>query len=223
MSNNLIGKFELKILSVCLALLALANILNLVLGMPFWPITRLIHLGSDENAAAWFSSILFFIASIVAYDCWKLARAQAIKNCYLILYFAMLLAFMSLDELARIHETLGDDLAKLTGLNDASFAKNANWVWIGGPVIILIFGYVLYNLKSLFQTSPFSFKVLIIAFACIVVGGVFLESLTNFLNHDNLKLLWDIEVIFEETLEMLGSILIIYSLIIWRDDTIKRI
>lgn len=218
-----IQTFEIKILATCVFLLALANILNLIFGMPFWPITRLIDLGSDENLSAWFSSILLFIASLVGYDCWKVAKYKLLKNRNMILLFAFLLTFMSLDELARIHETIGDDLAKLTGLNNADIAKNANWVWLGGPVIILIFLYCTYALKDLFIGSMYSFKLLIAGMVSIVLGGVFLESSINFLHHEEDKLMWDIEIIVEEILEMTGSILILYALVLWRDEEFRSI
>ena len=54
-------------------------------------------------------------------------------------------------------------------------------------------------------------------FGLIVVGGVILESTINFLNHEDLQWLWDLEVVVEETLEMLGSLTLAYALCVWRD------
>jgi hypothetical protein len=53
------------------------------------------------------------------------------------------------------------------------------------------------------------------------LGGVFAESTINFLNQEELKWVWDIEVVLEESLEMMGTIFISYSLIRWRDGLIK--
>jgi len=55
----------------------------------------------------------------------------------------------------------------------------------------------------------------------IILGGVILESTINFLNHEELQWLWNIEIIVEESLEMIGTLFIAYALIVWRDGAIK--
>ena len=47
--------------------LAIANLLNQAVGTPFWTITRLIDLGSDGNAAAWYSSVLLLAGAYVVW------------------------------------------------------------------------------------------------------------------------------------------------------------
>lgn len=47
---------ELKYLTIATLLLSVANIVDLLSSHPFWPITRLINLGSDQNLAAWFGN-----------------------------------------------------------------------------------------------------------------------------------------------------------------------
>ncbi len=57
-----------------------------------------------------------------------------------------------------------------------------------------------------------------LGFSSIILGGVILEATINFLNHQNLQWIWDIEVIIEESLEMLGSLLIAYAGIMLLDS-----
>ena len=60
-----------------------------------------------------------------------------------------------------------------------------------------------------------------LGFALIVLGGVVLESTINWLNHDDLQWVWDVEIVVEESLEMMGTISIIFSFLRWRDETHK--
>ena len=46
----------------------------------------------------------------------------------------------------------------------------------------------------------------------VVFGGWGLEATTNFLNHGALEWVWDIENVFEESLEMFAAIVIISGL-----------
>jgi hypothetical protein len=162
-----------------------------------------------------------FIASLLAYNCFLLARKHKIKGYFELLLFALLLFVMSADEIARFHETVGGYLANITNLSDKSYSQHSSWVWIGGPLVIAIFALFLFRLKDMLLMVPKSTFYLAAGFSSIILGGIFLESTINFLNHDELQWIWDIEIVVEETLEMAGTLLIAYSLLIWRDFVIK--
>ena len=215
-SDLFINKHKLHWLLVGVLFLALANVVNQIVGKPYWGITRFIYLGYDNNLSAWYSSMLFVAGAFLAHECSVLARRNNVRGEGFLL-FAMLLIFMSADEVAQIHEIVGSYLAKFTGLSTMEFAQHSAWVWIGGPVIIALFVAVAILLKRELAMVPGSLKLLLIGLGMIVVGGIVLEATINFLNHETLQWLWDVEIVLEETLEMVGSIIIAYSMQVWRD------
>ncbi len=208
---------SLRGLALGVGALVVLNLVNQALGAPFWTITRNIDLGSDTNAAAWFSSMLLAVAAILALDCRAMARWRGLPDGSALLLLAGLLALMSCDEIARFHELLGAAVAGQVGLADADFAKHAKWVWVLGPVVILGFGAIVLYLRRTLLRVPGSLSRFILGFVAIVGGGVVLESTINFLNHGELQWLWNLEIVVEEALEMTGSILIAGALLRWRD------
>lgn len=198
-----------------------ANVVDLVLGRPFWIVTRFIYLGCDDNLSAWYSSILLAVAGLLAYECSLCAKRKHIQGGVSFLVFAGLLFFMSGDEVARFHEILGGYAAKYCHISSYDFAKHADWVWVGGPFIVMVFIGYLFLLKKAFSSVSASMYFLGIGFSLIILGGVVLESTTNFLNHGEYQWIWNIEVVAEESLEMMGSLFISYALIRWRDLVLK--
>ncbi len=220
-NNSLLNKQELLYLLAGIIFLAIANSIDLLFGKPFWGITRFIFLGYDDNLAAWYSSMLLTIAGLIAYECWNYARKNRIPGGLSLLLFAALLFFMSADEVARLHEILGKYAAQFLGISSKEFAKHSPWVWVGGPLVIAIFIFFMFLLKKLFLLVANSMTYLVIGLSLIILGGIFLESTINFLNHEDLQWLWEIEIIIEESLEMIGTLFIAYALIVWRDGIIK--
>lgn len=220
--HTIFNKREIQYLFAGVMFLAVANIGDLVFGRPFWGITRFIHLGYDDNLSAWFSSILLAVAGLLAYECWLFANNKSVKGGLLFLFLASLLLFMSADEVARFHEILGGYAAGFFGISGMRiFGSGASWVWVGGPFVVVIFIGFTFLLKRVFSLVSGSMFYLAIGFSLIILGGVILESTINFLNHKELQLIWDIEIILEELLEMTGTIFIGYSLMVWRDGIIK--
>jgi hypothetical protein len=54
--------------------------------------------------------------------------------------------------------------------------------------------------------------------ALIVFGGVVLEASTNFLKGDGMQWIFDEEVIAEETMELLGAMLMVYAFAVWHEN-----
>ena len=205
----------LHLLFVGVGVLVVANIVNYSLGTPFWLITQLIHLGSDNNIPAWYSSGLLAIGGVVAFDCFRLAKARAVTGAWAFALMAATLLFMSCDEIARLHELVGGHLVKSLGLSSHSFAQHAGWVWIGGPVVVGLFSALFLLLRKPLSLVGGSGRLLTLGFGMIILGGVVLESSINWLNHNELQWLWNIEIVLEEGLEMFGSLLLAYAFAVW--------
>lgn len=218
----LINCVELTYLGHGVLALALVNLADMALGKPYWGITRHIYLGNDNNLPAWYSSSLLLVGGLLAYECSKLAGRMNPRGRAVFFLLSSLLLFMSLDETARIHETLGSYAAAVSGIASSEYAKHSAWVWVGGPVIVAVFAGFLLLLRPTLASVPASMTLLLIGLALIVIGGVVLESGINFLNDTDLKWVWDVEVILEESLEMAGSLVICHALVLWRDASITH-
>lgn len=199
---------NLKLLLAGVFILAGINTIDMLLNYPFWTVTKIFSLAYDNNFSAWYSSILLFIRFLLAYSVGKRRGSEELK------WFSYLLLLMSADEISQFHETAGHLASKYLGLSKHSLFAHADWVWIFGPVVILLFVIVYRIIRKVFSADKKALKFVLLGFVLIVVGGVLLESTINFLNHNELEWIWRIEVIVEETLEMLGSISFIYVLML---------
>lgn len=220
--NTLLNRQELKWLFLGVIVLVLANLVNQLAGKPFWGITRFIYLGYDNNLSAWYSSFLLGVAALLAYDCWRYARRNEIRGGVSFLLFAGLLLLMAADEIAQFHEIFGGYVADYFELSSKEFAKHTAWVWLGGPLIIAIFVGFIFLLEKIVALVPRCMFYLSLGLGTIIVGGIVLESTINFLNHNELQWLWDAEIIVEESLEMIGTLLVAYALMLWRDGIVSK-
>jgi len=199
----------IKILIVITSILILVNIINDLLGQPSWQITSLIYVGFEANITTWFSSILLLIAAIYAYKCFLASRRnQSEQKIWQFLSLGLL--GMSCDEVATIHERLGNTLNKYYFQFDA--IKKSSWVIILGPAILLILLLFALKMRKYLKNSAKAKRLLITGILAYVGGAFILEATINLLNHDTLEWLWKIEIILEESFEMFGVILIIMGL-----------
>jgi hypothetical protein len=210
------NQVSLRFLLALIACVAVLNLINVMVDKPIWPLTRHIDMGSDTNMVAWFSSVLLALGGYTALQCVEKAKILSLKPWGFYLLSLFIFA-MSCDEIARLHETIYGDLAKLSGIAGLSFAKHAAWVWVGGPVIALTFVAIVLVVHKQLILVPGTLIRLAMGLGLMFLGGVVLETSINFLNQQELKLVWEIEIIVEESLEMIGSLVIVSALLRWRD------
>ncbi|MFH1460543.1 MAG: hypothetical protein ABIG64_09285 [Candidatus Omnitrophota bacterium] len=197
----------IQILIYTTIVIVILNIINVLMGEPFWQITRLINVDTEGNFPTWFSSMMLAIAAFYAYNCFRASKNNDGKIWKLL---SISLVTMSCDEVAQIHEHLGNTINKyLIGLKNL----NAAWLVIFGPFILgIIFIFVL-KIKNQLVESFQAIKFLRIGLFVYLGGAFLLESTVVFLTQGEAQWLWNIEYIAEETLEMFGIIFIIKGLI----------
>ncbi|MHC4952608.1 MAG: hypothetical protein ACYTGZ_01865 [Planctomycetota bacterium] len=206
---------EFRYLIAGTVLLVGLNVLNEMFGRPSGTITRLIYLGHDNNMAAWFSSMLLAVAGLLSYECSVRAKQANMRGGLSFLLLAGLLFAMSADKIAMIHESVGELAKNKFELSSSSLAQHSP-LWIISPMVIGLFVAFVTLLRRTLAEAPGSLTYLIPGFSSIVLGGIVLETTINFLNHDDLQWVWDIENIVEEGLEMAGTLLIMAALLTWR-------
>lgn len=213
----LLNRTFLTKLAIGVLILFVLNTLDMLFGYPYYGITRFIHLDSDQNFAAWYSSILLLVAGLISLECHLFRAPSEAANRLTLLLFSLLLITLSADEISQFHEILGGYASKYIGIAGKDFAHRSAWVWIGGPLVAVTFAFFAWRMAGMLKEAPKAMAYLILGFTCIVLGGVVLESTINFLNRNELQNLWQIEVIAEEILEMTGSILIALAMTHLRD------
>ena len=194
--------------------LVICHLVNLALGFPSWQLERLFNLGYEANIPTWFSSFYWAIAFVAAFRCAQLTNQKFEKKLWILIALGFL-AF-SIDETAQIHENIFriiDLFFPKTIRNEiVTNFKRSDWPIIASPFLVATLIALSFTLKRLLKGSPRAATLLGLGFFMVILGGWGLEITINFLNHGTLQWVWEIENVFEESLEMLGAITIISGL-----------
>ena len=195
-------------------IIVICHLLNLVLGYPSWQLERLFNLGYEANVPTWFSSILWAIGFVAAYQCAQLAHSKLKQRLWILIALGFL-AF-SIDETAQIHENIFRIINMVfpKSIQHEIFThfKHSDWPVIASPFLVATLIGLSFTLKRLLKGSFRAATLLGFGFFMVVFGGWGLEITVNFLNHGTLQWVWEIENVFEESLEMFGAITIISGL-----------
>ncbi len=160
-------------------------------------------LNAEQSISSWFSSALLLIAS-------GLAAAIAVKTTTMTWRWAGLAAMLllaSIDETIAVHERLSEPVGNLLNISDSfPFAWVLPFIVIGAALFPTYLGL----LRSLER----QYQILFVLSAVIYLGGaVGLEIIGGFLlNIFGSGVATELEVIVEESAEMLGMGLFISSL-----------
>ncbi len=177
-------------------------------------IARLFDLNEEANIPAWFSSVLWLAAVLLALAVFRLHRERGVP--YAGYWFGMVPLFllMSLDEAGQLHETFGSMIGRRMegqAILDVTYA----WVVLGLAVVALI--GMLY-LRFLLRCRPEVRRLLVLSAGLFLTGAVIVESIGAAVESGRLAgfplgLSWTWMIIAEEMLEMMGVILLIHTLL----------
>jgi hypothetical protein len=173
-----------------------------------WLLREIFDVDEEESFANWFSSIILFIASVllflIAHK--KKSNQDPFKNYWYGLAWGF--GFLSLDEVAGLHETLN---------TVTDFA----WTIPGAFVVLIIF--LLYLKFILHLPKPIS-TLFCIAGSVYVGGSVGVEHLADYyveaFEMDNFG--YQIFTAVEETLEMTGVVIFIQALLKYLASILKN-
>jgi hypothetical protein len=193
----------------------LDTIASLQFGFEFGRSTIRRHfvLSAENNIPTYFSALQLLVAAVLL---GVNARHQALIRSpwrWHFLVLAVGFAFLSVDEVASIHETA---LGRLGGF---LLGRTFEWTWLGpGIVIVLLVG--LSYLRFLLAL-PRRFGALFVASGAVfVAGAVGAEWIgSEIFRRWGFNWAYQIEVIIEEGLEMVGIALFIYALLLYVAET----
>src|SRR5919107_1881098 len=185
---------------------------------------RIFDVGEERSIPTWFESILFMLCSILLA---VVTVAKRRRNDRYSLHWGVLsiiLLLLSLDEVASIHEAIGQQserlLHSITGLTPSGPVKFF-WVVPGAIFVVIVLLAYLRFLVHLPQTTRRTF---LFAGALFVLGALGLEMLSaqvssssegiaNFFGSAIPQIMIGLQTCAEEMFEMLGLTVFVYGLL----------
>ncbi len=190
------------------------------------------NVGEDANIPTWYSSFMLLLCSIL------LATIAAASKRYSDRYtlhwsvLSIILLFLSIDEVATIHEHTGEvfkSLVEARGFTPSGFIYSA-WVV---PGLVFAFVVALAYLRFLVNLPRKTRNLFLIAGVVFVAGAIGMETLSARLMSfygwenwgyvpDTTKMAIAIQTAIEELLEMLSIIVFIYALLSYASSYVKE-
>jgi len=171
----------------------------------------LFNVESEGNVPTWFSAALLLIcAQLLAVIAYAKQLTQARYRAHW-LGLAVSFLYLSIDELARLHERLNGVVEAGLGITPQGFLLSP-WVVAGGMVVVLFGLAYLGFLRGL----PVKMRRLFLLSGTVYVGGALILETMSMKLWDQLgqtSMLYKLVTTAEETCEMLGAILFIYTLL----------
>lgn len=198
------------------------QVLNFGLGLhKITLITTLFDFERDANITTWYSSTTLFISSLLLTPiaiAKKNAQDPYTRHWQIL---AVIFAFLSLDEVGRLHESSGDVLEKLLPIEFDGWLY-FQWVLIGIPVTLIV---AIAYLKFLAHLPTKTRNLFILAGALYIGGALGLEIMAG--HQESLdtfnELLYKLFTTIEELWEKLGILVFIYALLTYMEKYVHQI
>lgn len=214
--ENIMNIFEKnKILRILITINISLLILYLISNYLFTATPKVIghwfDLDSEATIAAWFSSsqllIIFFMSLFYS----TMTKDESLRRFYLLLSLAFL--FFSMDETSAIHEGL-TVISKKTSVNSPLPGAHGMWIFIYSEILLIAIFVFRKSVVAFFYEK--AGRVTFLAGGIIfVIGGVGLEIIGYFIHPDGASksVQYIISTCLEESFELFGESLLIYSLL----------
>lgn len=167
------------------------------------------YMDAESNVPTFINSLMLFIASllIAAIGSWKMSIRDKYRFQWVILAFIFLL--LSIDEVATLHERLIKPMRAIFGAEGIFYFA---WI-IPGIIAVLVF---LFSYLTFFLHLEKKFKLLFFLSLAVYITGVIGGEMVSGYFASNLGLknfTYAIVATVEESVEMIGCSLLIYSLL----------
>jgi hypothetical protein len=176
------------------------------------------YLDKEANIPTFFNALLLFIPSqlFALISVWKFSIRD--KYRYFWAGLALLYLFLAFDEASSLHETLIKPMRAIVG---AEGIFRFSWVVAGGAAVIL-FGLVYFYF---FLHLERKFKILFFISLAVYIGGVVGgEMISGYVasNFGMKSFIYGVTASLEESLELIGCSLLIYSLLEYLKDNLPQ-
>ena len=171
--------------------------------------TAMWDLDEENNVPTWFASMLLALVGLGLAFIGVMKYQERDRYWWQWFAIALIPLFLSLDDMAQLHEALSDPLSEEYG-----FGGLLRWAWIvvAAPLVAVL--TVLF-LPFLFRLPPRTAILLVVGAGVVFSGGVILEMFEGWRvdasGHGGLLLFSMVTV--QEVAEMIGTIIALYAVI----------
>ena len=173
---------------------------------------RFVDLGQESNLPTWFSSVLWLAAALVAFSIWRVFQERGYGHQAYWAGMVALFTFLSLDEAGKVHEGIGGFV-----VSQGDFSGFFTYAWvIVGAAFTLVIGAI--YVRLLLRLKPAVALTIIAAAVVFLSGAVGVELIYAAVDKGHLASMPFGQsrlrmIIYEETLEMLGAVLLLRALL----------
>mgnify|MGYP003575294215 CR=1 FL=1 len=192
--------------------LGLGYIVNELFGRPYDKLTLLLDLSRESNLPTWYSSTQWFCVAIFLglFACSNFRLAQ--RRSWLLPLISLLFLALSVDEVARIHEWLGEKTdILLPGGSRTNTMVPETGIWmlvIGGP-FLAAFVWLIFSIRPYFQGNRNALIKLFVGMLITLSGALGFETLTNFVVPGSMYGI--LRVFSEEFCEIVGGTVVLWG------------
>ena len=182
-------------------------------------ILELLNVATDSSIPTWYSSLSLLFCSILLAAITVAKKRQGGSYAVHWGILAGLFLLMSIDEVAAIHERVGGALGRAL-VSAAGFTPSGliYYAWVV-PGIALVFVVVLAYLRFLAHLPKSTLLFFLLAGGIFLAGAIGMEMLGALLDYEvrdpsnSTHITYAVVVAIEESLEMLGIVVLIYALL----------
>lgn len=165
-------------------------------------------LDQEMSVPTWFSQFLFLFSAILLFVVRSLPRELEAKRTKYWTFLACLFVYFSIDDVAMIHEQFNDPVRAL--VENIPFANQLDTPWVLLALVLLI-PLGLYLIRFLRSIDKRTCGQLMLAGTVFLLGAIGVELISTNFGGFEYKMI----VALEETLENLGLVLFIRTLLLY--------
>ena len=155
-----------KTLLMVVGVLIVLHVLSVAFESKSWQLHRMFYLDRECNIPTWFSSFLLGLTALAAYGCSKSSLAKQQKRSWFIIAIGFI--FLSCDEVATLHESMGDMVGRrfVSHFFGPQYVHNmeAWWSVVLGPLVLAGLIILWFLLCKCFQVSKAGFRYVLAGF-----------------------------------------------------------
>lgn len=216
LSPQKVFHFFLHVIGVLIILNLFVLIAKYEFGHPkIYGLAALFTLDLEQNVPTWFSSFLILLSSMLLAVISLTPQSNTDRSCLYWGSLAALFLFLSIDEAAGIHELLMSPVRKF--FNTSGFFYFA---WVIPASLLVLTCAIIYWRFLLSLPKGIMLRMIVAAFI-YVSGAIGMEMVSGAVRSYNgetegtRSLTYEMVVIIEESLEMIGMAFFIYTLLIY--------
>jgi len=206
-----IPKIILSLIAIELLFLGI-YIIDYLSGHPYWQLCELFDLDREFTIPAWFSTIQLFMIGLIALAIRGQRNFIAPPSNAAMTVFGLGFIYLSIDEASAIHEKLtyafynNPYVPYFNGMHGI-------WIVVYGSIAILLILIFRKSIVAVWQTYRRESILFVVGMIIYLAGAGGAETITYFQIDKSNPMVYTIEVIAEEFLEMSGVTLILGSIL----------